>query len=68
MQRLEERGCLALEQSHIGEELDYTHRNSFRLGRSNDRAYRQVRADEWTWLRHDQVVLEQFGNRGGIPG
>src|SRR5713101_2244257 len=28
------------------------------LGRANDRTYRELSAEEWAWLRHDQVGLK----------
>src|SRR4051794_16928035 len=50
---------LADEQPHVGQEFQCRHSNAGRFGRSNDRTMRQVAAEEWARLRHDEFRLKQ---------
>src|ERR1700680_1313776 len=43
------------EESVVNETLNCSHRNSFRLGWTNDRTGRELPAEEWSGLRHDQI-------------
>src|SRR4029077_7293355 len=52
---------LADEKPHVSQELDHAHGNSLCLSRTNNRAYREAWAEEWAWLRHDQIGLEVLG-------
>src|SRR5258708_3489936 len=58
VQQRKERWRLTPEKPHVGQELDHAHGNPVRVGRTNDRTYREISANEWAWLRHDQVGLK----------
>ena len=55
---------LAVEQSHGRQELHHAHGDPIGLRGTDDRAPRQVRANERARLRHDQVRLEQLSAEG----
>ncbi len=57
-QCLEERGWLADEESHFCEEIDYVHGNPQGFSGTDDGAGRELAAEEWARLGHDQVGLE----------
>src|SRR5439155_4685143 len=53
-----ERRRLSDEKPHVREELEYAHGDALGLGRPNDRTWRQLSAQEWARLRHDQAFLQ----------
>src|SRR5947209_1878614 len=63
VQLCEERARLADEKSHGREEAHCPHRGPLRLGRPNDRAYRQAAAQKHSWLGHNEIGLEVL-----VPG
>ena len=50
---------LADEETHVGEKLERTPGGVSRFGRPNHGARRQLAAEEWARLRHDQVLLQE---------
>src|ERR1022692_2492321 len=55
---------LANEQPHSRQESQRVRGGALRLGRANDRTYREACAQEWTWLGHDQVGSEVLPAKG----
>ena len=49
---------LTNEKAILGEGIDSPHRNGFCGGRSNDGAHRELFAEKYCRLRHDQVGLQ----------
>src|ERR1700686_3877510 len=56
-QKFEKRWRLADEQPVPGKRSGRPHCSSLSLSRANDRTYRELSAEEWTWLGHNQVGL-----------
>src|SRR6516165_1431981 len=51
---------LTFEKTHVGQELDHAHRDTLCLGGTNNRTFREVFAEKWAWLRHDEIGGEVF--------
>ena len=60
IQEGKERGRLANEKPHVCQELKSTHGYAFRVRWPNDRNNGEASIQEWTWLGHDQGLVEQL--------
>jgi len=63
LQQFKERFWLSDEQPHGRQELHRAHGNPCCLGRSNDRTYREVSAQEGAGLGHNEVRLEGLASK-----
>src|SRR5439155_8233314 len=61
----EEAGGLAGEEAHVDQELDHAFGDVFGFSGANDGASRELAANEWARLRHDQVGLKVLGRESG---
>ena len=59
-QQLKKRVRLTHEESHGGQEINHTHGNALRISRADDGTGRKFAAEEWTWLRHNQICFEEL--------